>query len=400
MPGLPVGTYRINRDECDYPDHVYDRVANALECAIAHEMSIDTSFMPTNVHDVPAKWNLPRRERYPLRAFHTVSGYCVRVWRGTNGKHPPLTRYIDFPPEREHAISRAEHNAYQRYVPAWAVRDAVESSNSKPARAVSRFVYQNFGVSLDDYDLQNIGAIFANSFSGSFDLLITTGAEGDREDYFNDRSCWWTKYPESRDYLAANGGGAVRAYTLDGDLIGRVWWLPYDGDSLKNGAVLFNAYGIDMLEHIDVWGTIVADALGMKTARTYMYPTTSNNQMYINSKTSVFVGHVTRSPRPGKRFAVQLNLTNPYTGAYTSRLNYLQENWSYCNDCEEHIPDIADRHIRIGDFLYCPKCAQERGLVQITDGAMMGWWTPQNWTVTANGHIYLNDDEHVSESED
>lgn len=392
MTGLPTGWYRVQRDENrNYPDSVYERVAERLENALYSGGSYELTRMPSDVFDTPCAGFFRRR-------FRTlVTGFSIRVWAGNAAKAAPVVRYLDFPPNREHAIERTASSMRGRYVPAWAVRSAVESSSAKPARAISRFMYQTFGFNLDQWDMQHIGAEFSNTLSGSFDLHITTGADGRREEYFNERSCWWTDYPDSRAYLTNSGGGAVRAYQ-NGTLIGRVWWLPYDGEALTNGAVLFNAYGVDVLEHIDVWGTVVAEALGLKTARTHLYTNVGQDQMYVNSKTSVFVGHVSRQPRDGARFAVQLDLTGP-DGDTESRLDYLLRTWAYCCDCDGRIPNIENRCLRTNEMLYCPTCAAERGLVRITAGAQAGWWAPEPAITRLDGQVYLYDDEHVIEEE-
>ena len=39
---------------------------------------------------------------------------------------------------------------------------------------------------------------------------------------------WWGDFERSRDVLEYNGGGAIRAYNEDDELVGRVWFLPYE----------------------------------------------------------------------------------------------------------------------------------------------------------------------------
>jgi hypothetical protein len=127
----------------------------------------------------------------------------------------------------------------------------------RPGKAFSKTIFKLWGIKLSSKTIAEVGNLIAALPEEPLTLRLTLGCDGTREEYYNDRSCWWTNFPRARDILHFNGGGAVRAYNEVNELVGRVWFLPYEDHIL-----LFNSYGNGALEHIYTWGVLVEQHLG------------------------------------------------------------------------------------------------------------------------------------------
>lgn len=261
------------------------------------------------------------------------------------------------------------------YIPVDGLRSIVDDSPSKPAKAIKKWLYDTYGINTDQRDLEMLGNVFAAHLSGEITLKLTFGCEGEVHEYYHKGSCWWAEYGQSRDWLEQNGGGAIRAYR-SGKLVGRVWFIPY-AHGTTEGIILFNAYGQDSLQHVDVWGNLVATAWEVQMVMGNFYPSTCNSEMYVNSSTSALVGTIAASERTSSRPAFHVNLKTPepvygheqctcpwceesynlddltYVDGYGDICEgCLEHNFVYSEYCENYIPcDSAQYSNRMGDWI-------------------------------------------------
>src|SRR5690606_22986679 len=172
----------------------------------------------------------------------------------------------------------------------------------RPGKAFAKTIFKWWGIKLSPKTIAEVGNLIAALPEEPLTLRLTLGCDGTREEYYNDRSCWWTNFPRARDILHFNGGGAIRAYKNE-ELIGRAWFLPYE-----DWIVLFNFYGQGALQHAQTWMTATSQAFGWITAIQSIDFECSKEDLYVNSPTCVVAGTV---PAP-RIYAIKPELDVPY----------------------------------------------------------------------------------------
>lgn len=167
----------------------------------------------------------------------------------------------------------------------------LESTDMRIGRAISRWFHMEMGIDLTEDEKTKIGSELSNASVATekFTVKVTFGCDGSADDYYHGSSCYWGGYESSRDYIEYNGGGAVRIYDDEsGEIIGRVWFMPYKDDGL-DGLVLFNSYGNGEFDHIVSWGPIVSKLYGTKWSKIHYHVETTAN-FFQNSHNCVFIG--------------------------------------------------------------------------------------------------------------
>lgn len=223
------------------------------------------------------------------------------------------------------------------YIHEYDISMAVENSKAKPATALSKWLYDTKQVKLTPEDKAKLGNLLkVDTFD--YTIAITYGCDGDAEDYYHESSCWWGGESQSRDWLESNGGGAVRAYDTAGEVVGRVWFIPYE-----NGIVLFNSYGKGELQHTSAWKRILTQGLNLEACPVDFHFRPSG-MMYINSHTSFFVG----------------KFEDPYSSIYIhldSPSIYKYENDScVCEICGNHMHEDDSYYIENEYITVCEHC--------------------------------------------
>lgn len=247
----------------------------------------------------------------------------------------------------------------------------------RPGKAFSKTIFKLWGIKLSSKTIAEVGNLIAALPEEPLTLRLTLGCDGTREEYYNDRSCWWTNFPRARDILHFNGGGAIRAYKND-ELIGRAWFLPYE-----DWIVLFNFYGQGALQHAQTWMTVTSQAFDWITAIQSIDFECSKEDLYVNSPTCVVAGTV---PAP-RIYAIKPELDVPYLYAKKE---------IRCENCghrfpEENVHFMEDTLIEPG--YYCENC--ERNLLQITAGSYVGEWCFSNSVVYLDDEIYFHGDQEI-----
>src|SRR5690606_36631781 len=113
---------------------------------------------------------------------------------------------------------------------------AAMSPNMRPGKAFAKAFYQHNQIKLSAEIKAQIGQLLSSVKDEKLTLRLTLGCSGSSWEYYHADSCWWGDFERSRDVLEYNGGGAIRAYNEDDELVGRVWFLPY-----KDHIILFNS---------------------------------------------------------------------------------------------------------------------------------------------------------------
>jgi hypothetical protein len=227
--------------------------------------------------------------------------------------------------------------------------ETVQKTESRPTKAICKFFHDVFNVDINSYDKATAGTyIRKNSLMGSYKFVFTYGCAGNAADYYHSNSCWFHEYPTSRDMLEGNGGGAIRAYTVDtNDITGRVWFLPHD-----DGLVLFNSYGQGDLQHTQTWGAVVAHLLDTLTCEAKLN-IDSPYMIYINGSKAAYVGpKVVNDTKQ-----IDVTLKTPTVFHYTPV--------QYCHDCNRVLVRGGERvYISMADYYVCDKCVDRYTYVQ------------------------------------
>lgn len=220
----------------------------------------------------------------------------------------------------------------------------LEDTDMRIGRAIGRWFHIEFGIDITDEEKTLIGSEMANSSTEPEDIKVrvTFGAAGNPEDYYHEDSCWWGGYESSRDYVESNGGGAIRLYDLDNEIVGRVWFLPYRADGL-NGIVMFNAYGHGSFEHIVSWGPLVSKVFGAQWSK-IRYHIETKNAFFQNSGNCVFVGEGNVSDRTYYHSLdepdewIYAEITCDYCGRaeYDDDMSYSDNYGHICSYCRDH----------------------------------------------------------------
>lgn len=159
--------------------------------------------------------------------------------------------------------------------------------NGKFVARLANYLFKCESIKLTDEQKQQIGNLYnlyrAKPETYVFDLTQNlTWQPGTFAESAG--SCWWNEYSYCRPMLTAAGGGAIRFYnSLTFKPVGRCWVLP--GRPVRNGFVLFNAYGMRLHDMATVF------------ARWLEYPIVGrvkellnvDNAFYINEAAGVVV---------------------------------------------------------------------------------------------------------------
>ena len=247
----------------------------------------------------------------------------------------------------------------------------------RPGKAFAKTIFKWWGIKLSPKTIAEVGNLIAALPEEPLTLRLTLGCDGTREEYYNDRSCWWTNFPRARDILHFNGGGAIRAYKNE-ELIGRAWFLPYE-----DWIVLFNFYGDGTLQHAQTWMAVTSQAFGWITAIQSIDFECSKEDLYVNSPTCVVAGMV---PAP-RIYAIKPELDVPYLYSKKERR---------CENCGDRFPEENVRFMEstlIEPGYYCENC--EQNMLQITAGSYVGEWCFYNSAVFLDDEVYFHGDQEI-----
>ena len=235
---------------------------------------------------------------------------------------------------------------------------AAMSPNMRPGKAFAKAFYQHNQIKLSAEIKAQIGQLLSSVKDEKLTLRLTLGCRGSSWEYYHENSCWWGDFERSRDVLEYNGGGAIRAYNEDDELVKRVWFLPY-----KDHILLFNSYGKGALEHIYTWGVLVEQAFGWKSKKVSAYFDCDSTDLYVNSPTMMIVGPEMYDGKDSIYPFIDTDV--PY---------YYSSPRVYCSGCNELVrEDYAYYHSHvygIGEGYFCESCHED--IVDVTAGRLAG----------------------------
>jgi hypothetical protein len=223
--------------------------------------------------------------------------------------------------------------------------ESIEASENdknapKPAKLVAKEFLTYHGIHLTADDKAVIGKMFADSIrKSSYKVSLTLGCDGSAKDYYHADSCWWGGYSDSREYVAYNGGGAIRAYDPETNkLCGRVWFLPAD-----DGIVIFNSYGVNELQHTESWATIASELLSAPYCKCTLH-LQHDQYFFLNAGVYIYVGP---KVEPDKRITITLE-------EFDERI-YDDSVYAYCSDCDCEIRNEDDAYYTVNGTV-CESC--------------------------------------------
>lgn len=265
----------------------------------------------------------------------------------------------------ENAVNQVRHYIYNKYnhvMDLDILMNRLNKTNVRAAKSISNYMFKVFGVSLTDEDKEKIGTMLGKKDSETFTFKVTLGCDGTPSEYFHRSSCYWGGHTISREYIAYNKGGAIRAYDNSGYLMGRIWWIPY-----LNGAVLFNAYGSGDFQHVKTWANYLTDIFQVPYVFLKYLSFETKKAMYINSATHLYMGLDTI---PG-------NEIDHYKLKEPRKLRYLKR----CKHCRKIIYNPGDVYIvDFNDYYCCPSCL-ETYYCMVTRGIHEDRWLPRDLVV-------------------
>lgn len=230
--------------------------------------------------------------------------------------------------------------------------------NMRPGKAFAKAFYQHNQIKLSAEIKAQIGQLLSSFTDEKLTLRLTLGCGGSSWEYYHEDSCWWGDYERSRDVLEHNGGGSIRAYNEEDELVGRVWFLPYEDHIL-----LFNSYGNGALEHIYAWGVLVEQAFGWKSKKVSAYFGCDNTDLYVNSRTMMIVGPEMYEGKDS--IYPNIDVDAPY---------YYSSPMVYCPGCDELVREEYTYYhrdvYRVGEGYFCESCHE--GIVDVTAGRYTG----------------------------
>lgn len=185
---------------------------------------------------------------------------------------------------------------YQKGEPYWNMAynldplgDQWQTRTGNFAKRLSRLAYESHKIKLTPQILSQVGVIASDhSKQVSVQVEVTRDLNKGPEYFYNEESCWWGSYGESRCAFKTNGGFGLRTFNgRSGYISGRAWALPlklgrYEKliptfDTVTPAAfVLFNGYG-------DLSGYAAARVLAHMTGWTYRRIQFSCEPMYVNA---------------------------------------------------------------------------------------------------------------------
>jgi len=288
--------------------------------------------------------------------------------------------------ETAHDIAKYLYRQHRLDIDDRNIHAAITTSNSSPAKAVAKFIHDNHQFSITGQDRTEIGNIIGNKRKQEYaiDVRFTYGVEGSASEYYHPGSCWFMSINYARSLLAYNNGGAIRLYKA-GELVGRVWFVPYSGDHLTNGIILFNSYGIDDFQHIYTWGAVVSHVLGKNWCKTTFRKEIENHRdFFLNSETTVFVGEIDRIPE--RAYIVYFTFRDPGHELY--------ERCMYCDHCEHMFMRNELTETQHPHYMVCHACL-ERYYRLINRGSHRAEWVGEDYAIILDGGVWYREDPAI-----
>lgn len=202
------------------------------------------------------------------------------------------------------------------------------NKNERKAVSFSKWLKQNHNYKLSADLKSKIGNYFKLPDKRQIKVVFSMGCAGTASEYYHEDSCYWGSFASSRDLIEHNLGGAIRIYDVEsGEIISRSWFLPYSGDDLTNGFIMFNTYGSGDLDHSRTVADLVVATLGANLQETSLYLDYDGDDLiYLNSRTTFFIGAVwDKYNKPRANVALDV----PDEFKYGNR-------GEYCEQCETY----------------------------------------------------------------
>lgn len=266
----------------------------------------------------------------------------------------------------------------------WVIRSRTAETINKldprlrPGKAFCNTYKKDYKVTIPPAIKTKIGNILGVVPDQEMSLLLTLGCEGYSEDYYHRDSCWWGDFERSRDVLEHNGGGAIRAYDSNGELVGRVWFIPY-----KEWIVVFNSYGDRLLQHTSTWGGLIEQAFGWTvTEHPCVEFGCGSEDLYVNSGKSLIVGP-TKFVGDTDYLTLEIDTDAPYT------YSYRKEECLICGNYHHEDSMYYVYSLLVDEGYYCEYCFYER-LTALSAGAYEGEIAYRDDAVLCNGEYYYH----------
>lgn len=256
----------------------------------------------------------------------------------------------------------------------------------KPAKAIAKCIKLEYGEKLDDTVKEKLGQYLKPPEPQTITVRFSLGCDGSASEYYHSGSCYWGCYAKSRDLIESSGGGAVRMYDHNDQIIARAWFVPYHDDNL-NGIIIFNAYGRDELGKIDRQGDIVARVLGVQSQLTSMNVNTYD--IFINTPRSMLLGTVKESSLDPMR--VYVNLEEPFDPHYSDN----HDDDFQCEDCNEWIHEDSVWFVDGGERYVCEDCLGHYTYVSAGDRCYRGEYWYEDNVIDVDGETYHIEDSNL-----
>lgn len=178
-------------------------------------------------------------------------------------------------------------------------RTWVNKEGALPKRIAKILLVQRH-MKLTDELMSEIGNI-AKTYTtkpGVHRVGFTKNINRPREEFINDRSCWWTDYWRSRCSFKSLGGIGVRTFDDLDRPTGRAWMLPMKFARTDNGYglarvapeaipaegyLIFNAYSLDGSHDLMRFGRMIAQMTGKSYRKVPVHNTIGQERLYINA---------------------------------------------------------------------------------------------------------------------
>jgi hypothetical protein len=157
------------------------------------------------------------------------------------------------------------------------------------AKRLSRHAYKAYKLKLTPEIMSHVGCIASDhSKPVSVEVEVTRDLNRGPGEFYNEDSCWWGSYGESRCALKTNGGFGLRTFNSYGSVSGRAWVMPLRRNSDLSGMsptfstmapdafVVFNGYG-------DLNGYAAPRIMAHMAGWTYRKIAFSCDPMYVNA---------------------------------------------------------------------------------------------------------------------
>jgi hypothetical protein len=257
----------------------------------------------------------------------------------------------------------------------------------KPAKAVSKGVHAQWGINISPA-LKALLGDHLRKPEYSYTFRVDYDLSGNAYDFYHGGSCWFSSYKSSRDWLAENGGGAIRIYDSNDHLCGRVWFIAW-----HNGAILFNSYGDGDFNHTSHWGKELADLLGLHASKIdFDFQCDQTPDWFINSYTGYYVGPI----------AYQYREIEAYIPLKTPVLwRYLRDGQTYCDVCDNWIDSDYVEWLDDLNIHACSDCRHTELVYAINADNDQAWYYRDRVEfVNYGGQDYLVDCECIQWCDD